>query len=298
MKLADWKVAIEPKVNGTWNLHQALDGQPLDHFWLASSAATWGDQPGQGNYKAGCIFIESFCQYRHSLGLAASVLSICGVEDIGYLTENPSVLRSVKLQGFHIVKEKEFLESLEASLFNSAPSSSQSSASGSFANLPSEWTPWKNDGHIVMGMVSQLHLDDPNNITNWRRDRRMGAYHNLPTGDQADTRGENNRLKVFLQSISEGDDANEILTREESVDFLSLEIGVKVNDFLLRPDAPVDPNLKLSEMGLDSLTAIELRRWFGQVFGLQVSILEMIGAPSLKEVGRIVATRLGEKLDR
>nr|ALQ33019.1 putative polyketide synthase [Fusarium succisae] len=297
MKWEGWKDAIEPKVNGTWNLHRALHSQPLDYFWLASSAVTFADQPGQGNYKSGCIFTESFCQYRHSLGLPASVLSICGIEDVGYLAENPSALRSIKLQGLHTVREKEFLESVEASLFNSAPNSHRSA--GSFQNLASsEWSPWKNNGHIVIGMRSHLHLDDAKNPTNWRRDRRMGAYHNLSTGDQSDTRGERSQLKDFLQSVSEGGDAIETLTKEESIDFLSMEIGRKVNDFLLRPDGPVDPNLRLSEMGLDSLTAIELRRWFSQVFGLQVSVLEMIGAASLREVGRIVATRLGEKLGR
>ncbi|SCO58404.1 polyketide synthase [Fusarium fujikuroi] len=296
MKWEDWKEAIEPKVNGTWNLHRALHGQPLDYFWLASSAVTFADQPGQGNYKSGCIFTESFCQYRHSLGLPASVLSICGIEDVGYLAENPSALRSIKLQGLHTVREKEFLECLEASLSNSAPSS-HSSAGGSFENLASsEWSPWKNNGHILMGMRSHLHLDDPKNPTNWRRDRRMGAYHNFSTGDQSDTRGERSQLKTFLQSISEGDIG--ILAKKESIDFLSIEIGAKVNDFLLRPDVPIDPNLNLSEIGLDSLTAIELRRWFSQVFGLQVSVLEMLGAPSLREVGKIVATRLGEKLKR
>ncbi|KAF5641441.1 polyketide synthase [Fusarium tjaetaba] len=286
MKWEDWKAAVAPKVNGTWNLHQALHDQPLDHFWLASSAVTFADQPGQGNYKSGCIFTESFCQYRHSLGLPASVLSICGIEDVGYLAENPSALRSIKFQGLHTVREKEFLESVEACLFNSAPFQSLSSG---------EWSPWKDNGHIVMGMRSHLHLDDPKNPTNWRRDRRMGAYHNLPAGDQTDMRGESNQLKVFLQRISEGDES---LSKEESIDFLSIEIGTKVNDFLLRPDGPVDPSLRLSEMGLDSLTAIELRRWFSQVFGLQVSVLEMIGAASLREVARIVATRLGEKLSR
>nr|ALQ32886.1 putative polyketide synthase [Fusarium miscanthi] len=293
MKWEDWKDAIEPKVNGTWNLHRALHDQPLDYFWLASSAVTFADQPGQGNYKSGCIFTESFCQYRNSLGLPASVLSICGIEDVGYLAENPSALRSIKLQGLHTVREKEFLECVEASLFNSAPSS-HSSAGGSLEIL-SGWSPWKNNGHIFMGMRSHLHLDDPKNPTNWRRDRRMGAYHNLSTGDQSDTRGERSQLKTFLQNAG---DAIETLAKEESIDFLSAEIGAKINDFLLRPDVPVDPKLKLSEIGLDSLTAIELRRWFSQVFGLQVSVLEMLGAPSLREVGKIVATRLGEKLNR
>ncbi|EMT74150.1 Phthioceranic/hydroxyphthioceranic acid synthase [Fusarium odoratissimum] len=251
MTWKDWKDASEPRVNGTWNLHRALHGQPLDHFWLASSVVTVAYQPGQSNYKAGCAFIESFCQYRHSLGLPAFVLSIRSIEDIGYLAENPSALRSIKLQGLHLVRENGFLESVEASLFIST-SGGRSSTSDSFENLSS--------------------------------------------GDQADTRGESSQLKVFLQSVSEGN-AIETLAKEESIGFLSMEIGTKFNDFLLRPDAPVDPDLKLSEMGLDSLTAIELRRWLGQVFGLQVSVLEMIEAASLKEVGRIVATRLGEKIN-
>lgn len=213
------------------------------------------------------------------------------------MAENPSALRSIKLQGLHFVREREFLENVEASLFISTPSGRISTSDGFEDLLSGEPSPWKNNGHIVVGLRSGLHLDDPKNPTNWRRDRRMGAYHNLPTGAVSQRQGEGSLLKIFLQGVSEGE-AIATLAKEESIDFVSMEIGKKVNEFLLRPDAPVDPNLKLSEMGIDSLTAIELRRWFGQVFRLQVSVLEMIGAPSLKEVGRIVATRLGEKLDR
>ncbi|KAF4337770.1 polyketide synthase [Fusarium beomiforme] len=233
MEWTDWKDVNEPKVNGAWNLHQSLHNQPLDHFWLASSAVTFADQPGQGNYKAGCTFIESFCQYRHSLGLPASVLSICGIEDVGYLAENPSALRSIKLQGLYTLREREFLEIVEASLLHSAPRE-HGSSSGGFENLsPSEWSPWQNNGHIVMGMRSHLHLDDPKNPTNWRRDRRMGAYHNLPTEVRSDTRGERSQLQVFLQRISEGGGI-ETPARQWSIDFLSMEIGTKINDFLLK----------------------------------------------------------------
>ena len=41
-------------------------------------------QPGQGNYNAANTFMESFCQYRHSLGLPASVLNICPIEGVGF----------------------------------------------------------------------------------------------------------------------------------------------------------------------------------------------------------------------
>ncbi|KAM5372640.1 hypothetical protein ACJZ2D_007414 [Fusarium nematophilum] len=294
MKWADWRDANEPKVHGTWNLHQAFLGQPLDYFWLASSIVTVVDQPGQGNYKAGCTFIESFCQYRHSIGLPASVLSICPIEDVGFVAKNPVALRSIKLQGLYTLGEKEFLESLEASLLNSAPQASEDT--GNFTDLSSgSWHAWKSNGHIIMGLRSELHLDDPKNPTNWRRDRRMGIYHNLTIGEAPDTRGESNSLKEFLQSLTDSDGAGS-LAEESTINFLAVEIGRKINDFLLKPDTAIDTGLRLSEMGLDSLTAIELRRWFRQAFGLQVSVLEMMGAASLRQLGETVAARLREKV--
>ncbi|RSL77235.1 hypothetical protein CEP51_009247 [Fusarium floridanum] len=294
MKWADWTDANEPKVHGTWNLHQAFLGQPLDYFWLASSTVTVVDQPGQGNYKAGCTFIESFCQYRHSLGLPASVLSICPIEDVGFVAENPAALRSIKLQGLYTLGEKEFLDSVEASLVNSMPQTIQDT--GNFTDLSSDpLSAWESKGHIIMGLRSELHLDNPKNPTNWRRDRRMGIYHNLAVGDASDARGESHSLKEFLQSLTDGDGAS-ILANESTVDFLAVEIGRKINDFLLKPDTAIDTSLRLSEMGLDSLTAIELRRWFRQASGLQVSVLEMMGAASLRQLAGTVAARLGEKV--
>ncbi|KAF5022679.1 hypothetical protein F66182_5227 [Fusarium sp. NRRL 66182] len=294
MKWADWNDANEPKVGGTWNLHQSLLDQPLDYFWLASSTVTVVDQPGQGNYKAACTFIESFCQYRQSLGLPASVLSICPIEDIGFVAENPAALRSIKLQGLYTLGEKEFLEGVQVSLLNSMPQTRQ--VAGGVQNpSPGAWSAWKDDGHIILGLRSELDLDDPRNPTNWRRDRRMGAYHNVAAGDASDARAESSSLKVFLQSVTDGHGVAR-LREEESVSFLAGEMGRKINDFLLKPETAIDTSLRLSEMGLDSLTAIELRRWFRQAFGLQVSVLEMMGAASLKHLGETVASRLEEKL--
>ncbi|KPM42830.1 Lovastatin diketide synthase LovF [Neonectria ditissima] len=295
MKWADWVDANEPKVRGTWNLHEAFLDHPLDMFWLASSTVTVVDQPGQGNYKAGSTFMEAFCQYRHSLGLAASVLCICPIHDVGYVAENPWALRNIKLQGLYTLGEKEFLESVEGSLLNSSPAESTAAQTESLlgGGGGGGGESWQSSGHIIMGLRSELHLDDAKNATNWRRDRRMGVYHNAPAAEAASARTDSERLRGFLDELRRGGGAeDDVLGDEATVEFLAVETGRKIYDFLLKPDADadVDVTLGLSQMGLDSLTAIELRRWFRQTFQVQISVLEMMGASSLRQVGEVGLT--------
>lgn len=295
MKWTDWIDANEPKVKGTWNLHLAfLEQPPLDFFWLASSTVTVVDQPGQGNYKAGCTFLEAFCQFRHSMGLPASVLCICPIEDTGYVAENAWALRNIKLQGLYCLGEREFLEGVEASLFNSSPQRSPDPAAIASPLSAALQPPWDNPAHIVMGLRSELHLDDPGNPTNWRRDRRMGMYHNITVERTSKASAENSRVKQFLEDLSNGN-AESILVQESTFDLLAVETGRKIYDFLLKQEDEIDVGLSLAQMGLDSLTAIELRRWLRQVFGLEISVLEIMGYASLRDFGETLAGKLKEK---
>lgn len=52
--------AVNPKVQGAWNHPNAFKNQHLDFLIVTSSVATVIDQPGQGNYAAANIFLESF----------------------------------------------------------------------------------------------------------------------------------------------------------------------------------------------------------------------------------------------
>ena len=50
-----------------------------------------------------------------------------------------------------------------------------------------------------MGLRSEVHLDDANCQASWRRDRRMGMYHNVPKDPIADASSANsNALKSFF----------------------------------------------------------------------------------------------------
>lgn len=274
-----WSAVIAPKVLGAWNLHNAFLNNPLDFFFMASSLVTIVDQPGQGNYQAANTFLESFCQYRHSLGLAASVLNICPIEGIGFVSENSFARKNLKSQGLYFLGEKDFLDYVELSLLNQHPHIDEEQLI-----LPS--TAWKNSSQLVMGLRSELHLDDPNNRTNWRRDRRMAMYHNVRNTEDGNTGARSDALKDFLSRAKEDPD---ILGEKASAEYIAHEIGQKVLNFMLRPDDDVDISLGLSQIGLDSLMAIELRRWWKQAFRLEISVLEIMAAGTLENLGKVAA---------
>lgn len=209
------------------------------------------DQPGQGNYQAANTFLEAFCQYRHSLNMPASVLNICPIDGIGFVSENPVARKNLKAQGLYFLGEQEFLDYLKVSITSSRPPARNPMAAG----LPS--APWKNPGQIVMGLRSELHLDDPHNHTNWRRDRRMAMYHNIKNTTGENPAAKSNELMKYLSRAADDPD---ILSTKDSADYLTLEIGQRIFDFMLKPNEDVDMSLTLVQIGLDSLMAIELRR--------------------------------------
>ena len=299
MQWPQWKAALDPKVQGTWNLHQALLSHGLDFFWMSSSVITAIESPGQGNYVAANAFLEAFCQYRHTLGLPASLLNICPINGVGYVAENAHAQRTVKAQGIYTLGEREFLEYLELNLLDAHPTTE---AEAEAQTAPRAWC---NPTQVLMGLRSEQPLNDPNNRTNWRRDRRMGLYHNVRADNPADAGGAGgagaggkSKSSALLEFLARaGEEGPAVVEGEGAVGFLAREIGRKIYDFMLRPaEEEPDPRLPLQQLGLDSLMAIELRRWFKGVFGFHLSVLEIMGAGCLEQLAAVTATKLTEKL--
>lgn len=82
---------LAPKMLGAWNLHQLTQGMNLDFFVMYSSATTYLGNPGQANYVAANLFLESLAHYRHTLGLPAAYAAWGAIADAGYLTHNQEV---------------------------------------------------------------------------------------------------------------------------------------------------------------------------------------------------------------
>jgi NAD(P)-dependent dehydrogenase (short-subunit alcohol dehydrogenase family) len=75
MGYEQWRTAMEPKVLGTWNIHEVF-GNSLDFFVLLSSSGGVIGSFSQGNYCAGNTFQDAFARYRAGLGLPGNQTQI------------------------------------------------------------------------------------------------------------------------------------------------------------------------------------------------------------------------------
>ncbi|WAO96249.1 Carrier domain-containing protein [Fusarium falciforme] len=301
MSYEDWTTTTAPKIQGAWNLHECLKAHDLDFMVMASSINTIVESPGQGNYSAANTFLEAFTQYRRSLSLPASVLNICAIEDVGYVAENAFAKKNIKSQGLYSLREKELLDFFELAIRLSPASTTTPDSSSRLVEETevdhhaklTQHHPWSSKGQVVMGLRSESDLNDTNTRTNWRRDRRMGFYHNYNRTKTTDQDESSNKLAEFLSSAA---DSPNILDEAATSAFLAREIGNKVFNLILKDAENLDTSLTLQQVGLDSLMAIELRRWWKLAFGLEISVLELMATGTMEALGTVAAKGLKGRL--
>lgn len=275
MTFDQWNAAILPKVQGTWNLHNATvsAGLDLDFFVLFSSLSGIIGQPGQANYASANTFLDAFVQYRTQLGLPASAVDIGAVGDVGYVSQNPELMQKMAATGFKILKEQEVLDAIVVAMTSKRPKNAECTSHG----LRSI-----DQSNFALGLGSRVPLNSPVNRAIWKNDRRMAIYQNT-AGGNIDTAASSASLKSFIASARAD---ISILKTEDAPVFVASEIGKRLFALLLKPEEDLNTSLSLADLGMDSLVGIELRTWWKQAFGFNISVLEMLGMGTLEALGQ------------
>ena len=285
MSLEQWNAATEPKVQGTWNLHRASLEHNLDFFVLFSSMCGMVGMPGQLNYSSANSFMDAFVQYRHRAQLPASVLDLGAVEGIGHVAENPHVLsRSQWLETVRM-SQKELFEALTVAISNGLPLQEHGTGVG-----------YMNPAQLVVAFRPTARMPDGLNGTEYFFDSRLSTFRGrVSEASRSDDPASVDELAQFVSSAATSQD---VLSRRSAGAFVAVQIAKWVFELLLKPvndESEIDIMRSLSDVGLDSLAAVELRSWWGSTFGSEISVLEINSFPSFAALGEHAVQGLREK---
>lgn len=266
-----FKAVTDPKVKGTINLHQATLNQPLDFFTMTSSIVTMIGTASQGSYCAGNAFQDAFARHRHSLGLPAQAFALGMILEVGFVSHLPEVQKSLMRNGVYGTGENEFLKIFEASFSQHSTTADPSSHKwgsedkGASSHLLTGLEPIKLDDLYKNGHAADF---------TWHTDARFSlllqAIRDLSTSTS--------------KSASGSDSIAETLKSATGPDFRRIVTGAileRLGKLLFTPSEEMDPSKAVSEYGMDSMIAAELRNWFVKSFGTDVTFLELLN-PSTK----------------
>ncbi|KAH6648947.1 polyketide synthase [Truncatella angustata] len=263
MGYTQWRAAMEPKVFGTWNIHEVF-GDSLDFFVLLSSIGGVIGSLGQGNYGAGNTFQDAVARYRAVLRLPGRSINVGLVEDAGYTAENEAAAEFMKRQGLTTYRLGEFLATIEEAIKN-----------------PVAATP--NEAQLLCGLsradpssqdeAGILQRPDPKFSYIWRKSR--GQERRDPSSTQVD-------VQAVLRCCG---------SAEEAVETTLTAIKTKLARLLavLVDDIRVDRTL--ASHGVDSLIAIELRNWISTFLEAHVDSLELMSSIPFADLVALIAKR-------
>lgn len=255
MNITDQLLArvLEPKLLGAWNLHQATLADELDLFVMYSSSSVMVGNPGQGAYVAGNLYLESLAQYRRAQGRPALAVGWGAIKDTGFLTRNAAVADMLK----------------NRSGLDATPAAEALDELGRLLAV---------DASRVC--IAKFNLARLGQMLAGARVPRFLPI--IPQGMAVEGE-ESETLADRLKSAPEGERHALILSR----------IREHAGRVLGTSAAQLDVERSLSDMGLDSLMAVELAEAVERDIAQPMSVMQMLGAGSIAAIADLVLKSLG-----
>ena len=278
MPYETFSAGTRPKVQGSWSLHRATLGQPLDFFVMLSSAAAFFGSIAQSNYVAACTYQVALAAHRRSLGLPAASLDVGKIVGIGYVAEDGTGAsgRNLNHLGMMDVHEDELLCHIELAML----SSSIPQADAALV-----------DGHLLTGIHSTNDPDRGVELPFWGRDpvfshmdfARPHLRKSKQSGDDINGTEVRKPLPELLGTAT---------SQAEASKYILAALGQKLARALMMTAATdLDPKKGLGAYGVDSLIAVELRNWLSREAGVEMPVFEILQAASIAGLAKQVAAK-------
>lgn len=272
MTFKKWTGAVRPKIQGSTNLHKHLPD--LSFFITLSSICGITGNAAQANYAAGNSFLDSLARHRTQSGQPAVVLDLGVVTSSGYLAEkekagDDSIRVRFEGDGFVSIDTSIILRLIEDAIRYPLRKAADDCQVVVSINEKSE-AAWRKNGRPLDPRFGTLQLARP-------RSQHKSA---LAPGT---TRNAKDVLALTL--------SNAATTLTEAIAAIIDTLVSKLSDIFSIPVSDIDTSLPITSYGVDSLVAVELRKFLNDTLQAKTSVFEILQTVSLKEFGALLATR-------
>ena len=260
MPYENWIDSTKLKVQGTMNLHAALEGVPLDFFVMTSSVSGTLGTPGQSNYAAANSYLDSLARHRRFQQKPAASIILPMVLGVGVVAENLELEDALKRKGMYGIDEEHLLSAFEVAIIE-------------------QQRPGTVD-HIVVGLdPAQLHKaineagEDVDSF--WTEDPRFKTIVHAMQSESSDASGAG-ASQTILSTIK-GDK----ISPAEAIQAVKEHFITKLARILmLAPEDFEEDGKSVASYGIDSMIGAELRTWIFKELAIDIPFQQLLG-PSL-----------------
>ncbi|KAI9668413.1 MAG: Type I Iterative PKS [Alyxoria varia] len=289
---------IDPKVGGAIALAEELLPPPespnvpnhssLEFFISLSSLSGVIGNQGQAPYAAASVFLDGFTQTLRAQypNLRASVIDLGVVAEVGYVAQNKEVQASVqKTYGGFSLSEKQVLALLKAGIKGvlEVECGGQTLAGLVLPQEDGGEAPVVNGEAAAPQGKKQRHR--PAIFSHIRREAAASpasstnqqASDDVDVDDSAAQKKKLTSPRQLLSTLTSP-------TKEDITAILTDSLTAKLSAILMIPTSDIAPEQRLSEYGVDSLVAVELRNWLARELEVSVSMPRLMAAGNLEGV--------------
>jgi aryl carrier-like protein len=244
----------EPKVLGALNLHAQTANRPLDFFVLFSSMSSVLGAGGQANYASANAFLDSLAFHRQSKSLPAISVSWGLLAEVGFVARHKGIserFEAMGIKGFNPVEALKLL----GRFLREAP-----------ANIAVMRVNWERFANFVG--ASSI----PPRFVDLARELSVGGSSPKQSASAV-------RKALLAAPPAERREKIVTLLREQ------------VSRILGTSEEKLDADRPLTEFGLDSLMAVELRNWIEGDLRLTLSSVDILRGPSLSQLADLLAEK-------
>ncbi|KAF2660918.1 KR-domain-containing protein, partial [Lophiostoma macrostomum CBS 122681] len=271
----NWADSIRSKVQGTWNLHNALRKErrdsELEFFLMTSSICGTVGVATESNYCASNAFLDAFARYRTSLGLPAISIGFGSISEVGYLHEHKEIEKLMKRRGVHSIDENEFLQIMDQALT---------------AHLLT--------GIEFIGLQEQRELGFEGDLF-VLSDPRAGVY---TAAFARDAQKSDAIIEWNTHQLPE--EVGKALQNESTTTLLDAVTNIvcrKMSNLILLPVEKLQVEKALGEYGLDSMLASEFRTFIFRIFEVDVPFMTVLDkVSSVRSISCLIAVQLEMRL--